>query len=90
MKFLATLNMPSANGSNPVHQIIFEMPNVNSITLLIDELSAADFIRVRQFYKQHTPDKRTVLEDRGELILNVEHIGKVVEYKEKPYAADDY
>lgn len=80
MRFLLTLNMPSAQG-NSVHQVIFEYPAQSSEDLckiLNDEI----FILGRQLYKRQNPDGTSQYLDRGDIIINTAHIGKAQEYVE--------
>jgi len=80
-KFLFTMNMPSAT-DNLVHQIIGDVDGANSIDDLKYMLNHADFIKIRQFYSHRTSNNEKRLEDRGDMIINVQHIGKTQEYLE--------
>lgn len=79
MRFLITLNMPSANGFL-VHQIIFDHHD-ETMTLFLDRLNEDIFIYGRQFYKRvNEQTGEGFFLDKGELILNTAHIGKVQEF----------
>jgi len=80
MKFLITMHMPSATGYL-VHQITVEHKS-KSCAEFCETLSSEIFIICRQFYKRKTPNGETLWEDRGDLILNTTHVGKVQEYIE--------
>lgn len=85
MRFLVTMNMPSASGNN-VHQVTVEHP-AGSCEAFCDELNDNEFIIVRLFYRRQDFDAVSrqmsiVWEDRGDLILNTNHIGKVQEFVE--------
>lgn len=78
MKFVITMNMPSQQGFL-VHQVMIthESKSVKDFCdLLNDEL----FIVGQQFYKRFNADGESVFVDKGEIILNTSHIGKVQEY----------
>jgi len=78
MKFLVTMNMPSSNGY-PVHQVIFEF-KCDGINNLYAVMNDEIFIRGRQLYRRVNDDGKSSFIDRGEIILNTAHIGKVQEY----------
>lgn len=80
-KFLFTMNMPSA-ADNLVHQITGEL-NVSTCEELHKLLNSTDFILVRQYYRKKGDDEQKYWQDRGELIINVQHIGKVQEFIER-------
>jgi hypothetical protein len=75
------MNMPSAT-DNLVHQIIGDVEHVKSIDEMYDLMQHNDFIIIRQFYSRRDVSGDKYLEDRGEMILNSEHIGKIQEYFE--------
>lgn len=78
MRFVLTMNMPSSQGYN-IHQIIFDHQSktvADFCNLLNDEM----FIIGRQIYKRYTPDGDATFLDRGDIIINTSHIGKVQEY----------
>lgn len=80
-RFLITMHMPPANPNYLVHQVIADHPAEN-IEEFCDILNDSAFIVVREYY--YVTEKRGVGEkgwqDRGEKILNTEHIGKVALY----------
>lgn len=73
MRLLFTLNMPSGS-NNLVHQVIADYP-VKSLDEIAKILSERDFIVVRQLYRM-----KTKWTDRGDLILNTVHVGKVAQW----------
>lgn len=80
MRFLLTLNMPSAQG-NAVHQIIIDHESETLFDLwkaMNDEI----FIIGKQVYKRIHDDGTSQYLDRGQLIINSAHIGKAQEYIE--------
>ena len=89
MKFLITMHMPSATGYL-VHQVTVDH-KTNSCAELCEVLNNEIFIICRQFYKRRTPSGETLWEDRGDVILNTTHIGKVQEYieAEKEHTNDE-
>jgi len=81
LRLLITMNMPSGS-DRLVHQVIVES-EADSLAEFRDYLCTADFIHVRQFY--HRVDEQTgssTWVDRGDLVLNTHHIGKVQEFVE--------
>lgn len=80
MKFLMTLNMPAASGM-PVHQVIVEheCKNVKDFKSL---LSNEEFILAKQWYRRKLGFGDVEWEDRGDIIINTFHIGKVQEFIE--------
>lgn len=70
MKFLITMNMPSANG-NLVHQLHVIHPS-NTLVEFVSELSKNDFVIVEEYYKRETG-----YESRGEIAISYRHVGKV-------------
>lgn len=80
--FLITLNMPNGSGKNPVHQVVAEHPAA-SIQEFSEELNDRAFVVVKQWYFQiDAITGRRDMIDRGDLILNADHIGKVAVYYE--------
>jgi hypothetical protein len=76
MRFQITLNMPSHQGKS-VHQITADFA-CDSLQQFCDALRENDFIVVREFYRLR--DERTgldTLHDKGEIIINCMHVGKV-------------
>jgi len=80
MRFLLTLNMPSANGFL-VHQLTVEVP-VNSCEDLKKAMNMDEFITGRLFYRRRGHNGDTAWEDRGDIVLNTAHIGKAQEFYE--------
>ena len=80
-RFLITMHMPPANPNSLVHQVIADHPAEN-IEEFCYVLNDSAFIIVREYYyvneKRGTGSKGW--EDRGEKILNTDHIGKVAVY----------
>lgn len=85
MKFLLTMNMPSNNGFM-VHQVIFEHHS-NDLKDFLEILNNDIFIYGKQFYKRQNDDGESVFMDKGFMILNTAHVGKVQEYID--YGAED-
>lgn len=83
MRFLFTMNMPSAKGQL-VHQLIVDHP-CQSIGDMCALLNATEYIVVRQLYK-NSLNISVQWEDRGEMILNTHAIGKVQEFHERGYS----
>jgi hypothetical protein len=82
MRFLITMNMPSAHGSL-VHQVTGEHSS-NSIEEFCDVLNDNAFVVVGQYYKDaNTADGEINWVYMGNIILNTEHIGKVHEQTER-------
>ena len=76
MKFMFTMNMPSGNG-NLVHQVIGEHP-AKSCAELLEHIDGSEYIMVRQYYYIQNPEtSERMWEDKGDMILNTYHIGKV-------------
>jgi len=72
MRFLITMNMPSAAG-NFVHQMNVEYP-VESLEGFVDELTRNDFVIVEEFYKD---PNRTADYSRGHVAINHRFVGKI-------------
>lgn len=81
MKFLFTMNMPSAQGY-AVHQLTGDHP-ATSCREMNAALNSTDFLLVRQYYRRKNEDGTTFWDDRGDLIVNVQHIGKIQEFIER-------
>ncbi len=79
MKFLITMNMPSAQGYL-VHQVTVEH-FATSCTELCDVLNEDEFIIARQWYRR-VQGGEVVWVDRGDIVLNTAHIGKIQEWVE--------
>lgn len=82
MRFLVTMNMPSAQGYS-VHQVTVDhtAPSLNEFCDLLNE---HDFIFVRLIYRIKGPNGESLLRDRGDMILNTAHVGKVQEFVSQP------
>ena len=80
MKFLLTMNMPSAKGFL-IHQITIE--HAGDLEDFCNALNDNEFITVRQWYQFKQPTGDSIWQDRGELVINTSHIGKVQEYHEQ-------
>jgi hypothetical protein len=72
MRFLITMNMPSAAG-NFVHQMNAEYP-VDTLEGFVDALTTNDFVVVEEFYKD--PYKNTDY-SRGFVAINHRFVGKI-------------
>ena len=86
MRFLITMNMPSAKGYS-VHQITVEHES-KSIKEFWNYLQDNEFIMANLMYKIRNDDLSEYWEDRGSLIINTAHIGKVqelIEFKDDRY-----
>lgn len=80
MKFLITLNMPAFEHSL-VHQITIEMDEVNSLRDLCILMNREEFIMGKHWYRhKNLYTNKNDWQDRGDIIINTAHIGKVVEY----------
>ena len=86
MRFLLTMNMPSAQGFL-VHQLTIEHHS-NSCEEFCDELQGNEFIMGRLLYRQKGVTGETIWSDRGDVILNTSHIGKAQEFLD--IEKDDY
>ena len=80
MRFLLTMNMPSANGFL-VHQLTVEVP-VDSCEQLKEAMNMDEFVTGRLYYRRRTLTGETAWEDRGDIVLNTAHIGKAQEFFE--------
>jgi hypothetical protein len=80
-RFLITMHMPAGSSPNLVHQVTLDH-EAASLTEFCAILNDNAFVVGRQFY--YMTDKQTGEKlgwrDRGELILNTDHIGKVTLY----------
>jgi hypothetical protein len=76
------MNMGSSQ-DHLVHQVIADHSSA-SLQELQEHMHENDFICVRQFYTSLNPHtKQRTWADRGEILLAVEHIGKVQVYLER-------
>ena len=87
MKFLLTMNMPSAKGFL-IHQITIE--HDGDLEDFCNALNDNEFITVRQWYQFKQPTGDSIWQDRGELVVNTSHIGKVQEYHEQENDDESY
>jgi len=80
MLFLITMNMPSAQGYS-VHQLTIEceVQDIKSFNAMLNE---NEFVMGKQFYRRRSPRGDVIWEDRGLMIINTSHIGKVQEFVE--------
>jgi hypothetical protein len=78
MRFLITMNMPSAQGFL-VHQLTIEHQS-QSCSEFCDELQGNEFIIGRLLYRQKTMTGETLWIDRGDVIINTSHVGKAQEF----------
>jgi hypothetical protein len=89
MRFLLTLNMPSAQGFL-VHQLTVEHPS-ESCGEFCDYLNDNEFIIVDLLYRHKNNLGDITWSEKGEIILNTNHIGKVQEFigveKDEEYEA---
>lgn len=87
MRFMVTMNMPNSRGEGYVHQLIVEHASDNCEQFCA-VMSDDPFILVRQLY--FDDDRQTgerVWIDRGDMILNCQHIGKVMPHYAPPVHA---
>lgn len=80
MRFLLTMNMPSAKGY-PVHQMTIEH-KARDIHEFWEALTDNEFIVCNLFYKITNDDNRQEWSDRGTVIVNTSFVGKAQEYVE--------
>lgn len=78
MKFLLTMNMPSAKGY-PVHQMTVEH-KARNLKEFWDALSDNEFIVCTLLYRFGVDEASKYWEERGQLLLNTSCIGKAQEY----------
>jgi len=78
MRFLVTMNMPSANGMD-THQMTLEHP-VKSQEELCTLLNRVEFVIFRMFYRRKNTDGSVWWQDRGEIVVNTTMIGKAQEF----------
>jgi hypothetical protein len=72
--------MPSASGSL-VHQLTLDHES-ESIDELCEAMNSEEFLIFQQWYRRRTLDGDQYWQDRGFIIINTHHIGKVQEYIE--------
>jgi len=78
MRFLLTLNMPSAQG-NLVHQLTVEH-ECPSLADFCDYMNDNEFIIVDLLYRHKLEGNNITWQEKGEIVLNTEFIGKAQEY----------
>lgn len=81
MKLLITMNMPSASGYM-VHQITVETES-RDLREFNSLINRQDFVFCRLYYRRPGYAGETIWDDKGDIILNTAHIGKVQEYLER-------
>jgi hypothetical protein len=77
VRYLLTMNMPSAKGFL-IHQLTVE--HDGDLDDFCQLLNDNEFITVRQLYQFKQPAGESIWQDRGDLVLNTSHIGKIQEY----------
>jgi len=88
VRFLITMNMPSAKGYS-VHQITVEH-SAKTMKEFWNVLQDNEFIMPSLMYKIRNDDLTEHWEDRGLIIINTAHIGKVqelIEFREDRYGS---
>lgn len=75
MRFLVTMNMGSGN-NNLVHQFVFDHES-ESLVDFLNFINENSFILVTHYYWDK---ERRGLRNMGRMIINTDHMGKVVEY----------
>lgn len=79
-RFLITMHMPTGSSQNLVHQVIGDHP-AQTLQEFCEVLNNDAFVVVRQYYfVSDRITKEKGWRDRGDLILNTNHIGKVAVY----------
>lgn len=86
MKYLITMNMPSSQGFL-IHQIIFEHHD-DEMSIFVNRLNEEIFVYGQQFYKRQNENGESFFVDKGEIIINTAHIGKVQKYID--YDAEEF
>ena len=85
MRYILTMHMPSATG-NMVHQITVDHPSRNLNDLCV-HMNEQQFILCRLLYREkaysHMEGGDLIWVDKGLMVINTNHIGKVTEFKEK-------
>ena len=87
MRFMVTMNMPNSRGEGYVHQLIVEHPSEDCREFCA-AMSDDPFVLVRQLYfddDRHSGERVWI--DRGDMILNCRHIGKVMPHYAPPVNA---
>ena len=81
MKILITMNMPSASGY-AVHQVTVETECTN-LREFYSLMNKQEFVMCRLYYRKPGYAGETIWEDKGDIVLNTAHIGKVQEFLER-------
>lgn len=90
MRLLITMNMASAQGF-AVHQITVDHP-AETLEDFLEEINDFEFIMAHQYYRVKQPDGEVVWKDRGGIIINTAHIGKVqrfIEFENRDNSYDE-
>ena len=72
-----------------MHQLTIEC-DVQDLNSLNNMLNENEFILGKQFYRRRTPRGDVNWEDRGSIIINTSHIGKVQEFVEFETFENDF
>ena len=72
MRFLLTLNMPSASG-NLVHQVNAEYP-VDSLEAFVEALTHNEFVIIHEYYRDQNTREDI---NRGFVAINYRYVGKI-------------
>lgn len=78
LRLLLTMNMPSAQGY-AVHQITVDHP-APDLESVCDAFNDAEFVLCRLLYRRMNNDGEMMWLDKGNIILNTSHVGKIQEY----------
>jgi hypothetical protein len=80
LRFLITLNMPAFEG-RLVHQLTVEVAEARSLKELCILMNHEEFIMGRHLYRRkNIYTQESEWQDRGDVIVNTAHIGKVAEF----------
>jgi hypothetical protein len=80
VRLLITMNMASAQGF-AVHQVTVDHAS-KDLSEFLDVVNDFEFIMARQWYRSKTPNGEVSWKDRGDIVINTAHIGKVQEFIE--------
>jgi hypothetical protein len=72
------MNMPSAQGY-AVHQITVDHPG-NSLDEVREAFNDEEFVLCRLMYRRMNNDGEMCWLDKGDLVINTNHVGKIQEY----------
>jgi len=78
VRYLLTMNMPSAKGY-AVHQLTVDHPAPN-INEFMEELQDNEFIMCTLMYRVEKENYEREWQDRGKMIINTSVVGKAQEY----------